>query len=135
MNVPAATLTLALTSATPVHAACSGFTMAETPAPPVELRTQVISNPAGSHRAFVVCQPTAAESEVCQESVFVENLAAGSILELRADCLLPWRPFSNLSWPADHVLQFDQWANPSFGHRYEVNVETHQLLRAQPIPD
>lgn len=130
-----AALTLALTSASAGQHTCSGFTMTETPAPPVHRRRQSVTSPAGSYRAFVVCQPLAAEPEVCQDRIFVEDLAVGSVLELRADCFLPWRPFSNLSWSADTVLQFVQWANPSFGHRFEVNVKARQLVRAQELVD
>lgn len=129
------TLTLVVTAASAAQDMCSGFTMTETQALPDHRRTQVVTNQAGTYRAFVVCEPLAADPEACQDRIFVEDMAVRSVRELRADCFLPWRPFSNLSWPAGSVLRFDQWATPFFGHRFEVNVETRQLLRAQPMAE
>lgn len=121
-------------AASPVQDQCFGITMAEIDAPPDHrLGRESVTNEAGTYRATILCEPLAGDAQGCQDRILVEDLAVGSARELRVDCFLPWRPFSELSWAEDNVLAFDQWASPTYGHHFEVDVEARQLLRALPI--
>jgi hypothetical protein len=40
------------------------------------------------------------------------------------------RPFVELKWTSDDVLQFEQWINPTSGGRYAVNLKTGKIVSA-----
>ncbi len=84
-------------------------------------------------KAYIVCLPISGTTAGCQDKLFVEDTATQKTYELKATCLLPWRPFSNLAWTTDKILLFEQWANPSFGHRFSVDVSTGKMIDAVAI--
>jgi hypothetical protein len=97
------------------------------------LTRESATNQAGTYRAVILCEPLPQNPDACQDRLLVQNLAVGETKAVGSDCFLPWRPLSDLSWVTDTLLEFDQWATPDYGHHFEVDVETDQLLKAEPI--
>lgn len=115
-------------------AQCPDFTVVETklPSDPTQLR-ETTSNQSAIFKAAIACVPVPESPGQCQDKILVERSDTGQVIELQSECLLPWRPFSNLVWKQQEILVFDQWINPGFGYRYAVNVSEGKLIEVSPL--
>lgn len=101
------------------------FEMVEVSAP--DDVSQETFNQEETFSAFTTCQ------ETCR--IFVSDVAANRIYELRAPSFLASRPFSDLVWVSGGVLTFDQWTQPHHSVHYAVDVPRQELVLASPFPD
>lgn len=69
------------------------------------------------------------------EVVIVHDGKADRFYEIRGLDDFPWRPFSDLKWVSDDVLQFDQWVNPGNGGRYRVDLKSGTVVAAGYVRD
>lgn len=92
---------------------------------PSRERQNITVNQEQTYQAFTICEPRA-EVEGCQETIFIEAIATEKYYQI-SGIPLSWRPFSNLIWQDETILQFDRWSNPHYGWRYTVDL-THKKL-------
>jgi hypothetical protein len=113
---------------------CQDFQVVETQATAnTQLTRDTAVNQSDYLKAYIACLPISGTITTCQDRLFVEDIATQKAHELKATCFLPWRPFSNLAWTTDTILVFEQWANPSFGHRFTVDISNGKMLETVAI--
>lgn len=81
------------------------------------------TNRSETFRAFTACN-----SDPCHEKIFTQNLSTGQIFEIQFPGYMAWRPITQMNWLNDNVLLFTHPSQPSYGHRYAVNVGEQRLL-------
>lgn len=93
-------------------------------------RQSPIANLNKTRAAYVAQFKMENESEATMDVIIIHDKATDKMLEIRGIEDFPWRPFSDLKWISDDVLQFDQWVNPNNGGRYQVNLKTGKIVAA-----
>jgi len=93
--------------------------------PPQE-RENIAVNEEQTYQAFTICQPIS-EHEGCQEKIFIEEISTGKYYQIQG-IPLSWRPFTNLGWRNETMLEFDRWSNPHYGLRYTVDMTEKKLV-------
>ncbi|HEY9852017.1 MAG TPA: hypothetical protein V6D28_21260 [Leptolyngbyaceae cyanobacterium] len=113
---------------------CQDFKIVETKAlsNSSELR-DITTNQSNTLKAAIACLITPGTPGQCQDKIVIQQAKTGKFMELKSECFLPWRPFSDLAWQTDNILVFEQWANPNFGHRYTVNVLNGKLIEVSSL--
>lgn len=96
-------------------------------------RQSPATNKTASRSAYVAQFAIDADAENTIDVIVVYDKTADKYYEIRGFDFP--RPFENLRWTSDDVLQFDQWVNPSRGGRYAVNLKTGNLVAAGYIED
>lgn len=102
-----------------------GFQMIETTIYS-EQNEEVVVNTKSTFRAFYQC------GDFC--TIFVEDISVEKVYKLQAPSFIPGRPFSNLVWKDDTILEFDQSTQPHQAVHYVVDVENQKLINAYPFP-
>jgi hypothetical protein len=103
-----------------------GFRMEEVPYPVGGIERERVVNHTESLIAFTLCD------EFC--GVFVEDISANRVYELKAPSFIPGRHFLNLVWIQEKILAFDQSTQPHLRIHYVVDVEEQELINVYPFP-
>lgn len=93
-------------------------------------RQQPINNADGTRTAYVAQFKMKENPEATTDVIVVFEKASDKFYEIRGIEDFPWRPFDQIKWTSNEVLEFEQWVNPNNGGRYAVNVKTGKIVRA-----
>jgi hypothetical protein len=100
--------------------------------PPKDRLSDVVVNPAGTVRAYVV--EKAWIGDMVRDHIQIEYLDSGKVFEIEG---LPveYRLYSDLTWVGDRYLVFDRWSQPHYGLHYVVDVVELKLVLVRGFPD
>lgn len=100
-------------------------------------KTSLVTNRAGTYKAFILCVPTIGADASCRSRVFFTEIKTGNTSVITGE--LPeveiMRPVDELKWLDNERLSYERWMNPHFGHRYVVNVRTRKQVGAWIVSD
>ncbi|HEY0049583.1 MAG TPA: hypothetical protein VGB68_09880 [Pyrinomonadaceae bacterium] len=85
-------------------------------------------NKSGSRSAYIAQFAIEPGGEALIDVIVVYEKSSGKFYELRGFDFP--RPFVELKWTSDDVLQFEQWVNPTNGGRYAINVKRGEIVSA-----
>lgn len=85
-------------------------------------------NKSGSRSAYIAQFAIEPGGEALIDVMIVYEKSSDKFYEIRGFDFP--RPFVELKWTSDDVLQFEQWVNPTNGGRYAVNVKTGEIVSA-----
>ena len=106
-----------------VESLAEGFSMIETNVP-LEFIEEEVVDPKGKYRALEVCD------SYCD--IYVEDLSSKTVYVLKAPSLRRTRPYSDLAWSDEAILEFVLVSQPHYGVKFTVNVETQEIINAVP---
>jgi len=85
-------------------------------------------NKSGRRSAYIAQFAIEPDGEALIDVIVVYEKSSDKFYEIRGFDFP--RPFDELKWISDDVLQFEQWVNPRSGGRYTVNVKTGKVISA-----
>lgn len=85
-------------------------------------------NKPGSRSAYVAQFAIEENNEALIDVIVVYEKSSDKFYEIRGFDFP--RPFEELKWTSNDILDFEQWVNPHNGGRYAVNVKTGKIVRA-----
>jgi hypothetical protein len=94
---------------------------------------QVAINGSGTLAAVIACVSLSDPSAGCQDALYIKRVSSGEVSRVTNECMLPWRPLTGLGWISDSTVQVDQWASPSFGNRFVIDVISGLLVALDPL--
>ena len=99
-------------------------------------KTTLVTNPARTFKAFVLCVPSGSE-EGCFMRVYVTETKTGNTYEINGEPIEVevMRPVDDLKWLDNDRLSYERWTNPHFGRRYVMNVRTRKQVGAWSLTD
>lgn len=89
-------------------------------------RDNITVNQAQTYQAFTICEPLF-EAEGCQEKIFIEEMTTGKYYQIEG-IPMSWRPFTNLIWTDEKILEFDRWSTPHYRLHYTVDMTEKKLV-------
>ena len=98
---------------------------------PQQERENITVNQEETYQAFTICQPLS-EEERCQEKIFIEEIYTGKYYQIQG-LPLSWRPFTNLAWTNETILEFYRWSNPHYSLHYTVDMTEKKLVNVSEI--
>jgi hypothetical protein len=98
-----------------------------------QLNPVMIASNGNGLSAIVACIPLAGNGAPCQDRLLVRNDATNQLLEITNDCFLPWRPLRGLVWLSEDSLQLEQWASPTYGTRYVIDLSLSAVTRFEHL--
>lgn len=93
-------------------------------------RQSPATNREATRSAYVAQFRTDGDAENLMEVVVVYEKSSDKFFEIRGFDDFPWRPFSEIRWFNNDVLQFELWVNPNNGGRYRINLKTGKVVAA-----
>jgi len=85
-------------------------------------------NKSGSRSAYIAQFAIEENNEALIDVIVVYEKSSDKFYDIRGFDFP--RPFDELKWTSDDVLQFEQWVNPHNGGRYAVNLKTGKVVSA-----
>lgn len=93
-------------------------------------RQSPATNPNATRSAYVAQFKIKDDAENLMNVIVVYEKSSDKFFEIRGFDDFPWRPFSEIRWIDNDVLQFELWVNPHNGGRYRVNSKTGKVVAA-----
>lgn len=93
-------------------------------------RQSPATNPKATRSAYVAQFKIKDDAENLMDVIVVYEKSSDKFFEIRGFDDFPWRPFSEIRWINNDILQFEQWVNPHNGGRYRVNLNTGKVVSA-----
>ena len=90
------------------------------------------------YQASVFCVPSrSADVPNCVHRVFIGDLQTDENFEIVGEepFVETSRLIDNLKWINAHILSYERWVNPHFGHRYIVDIRTMKQTDAFTLTD
>lgn len=91
-------------------------------------RQRPIVNRNGTGSAYIAQFAIEPNSKALIDVIIVHDTASDKFYEIRGFDFP--RPFDELKWTSNDVLEFEQWVNPHNGGRYAVNLKTGKVVSA-----
>ncbi|MBA2736845.1 MAG: hypothetical protein H0U50_08690 [Pyrinomonadaceae bacterium] len=85
-------------------------------------------NKSGSRSAYIAQFGIEEDKEAMIDVIVVYEKSSDKFYEIRGFDFP--RPFDELKWTSDDVLEFEQWVNPHNGGRYAINLRTGKIVAA-----
>jgi len=85
-------------------------------------------NKSGTRAAYIAQFAIDSDKENLIDVIVVHNSEDDKFYEIRGFDFP--RPFDELKWTSDDVLEFEQWVNPHNGGRYAINLRTGKIVAA-----
>lgn len=93
-------------------------------------RQAPIVNSGKNRSAYIAQFKMENDADAMLDVIVVHDKGSDKFYEIRGVEDFPWRPFSEIKWISNDVLQFEQWVNPNNGGRYQVNLKTGKVVAA-----
>jgi hypothetical protein len=93
-------------------------------------RQSPVVNPKGTRSAYVAQFKIDGDTDNLMDVIVVNEKPGNKFYEIRGFDDFPWRPFDEIRWINNDVLQFEQWVNPHNGGRYRINLKTGKVVAA-----
>jgi len=91
-------------------------------------RQRPIVNKSGSRSAYIVEFAIEENNKAMIDVIVIYEKSSDKFYEIRGFDFP--RPFDELKWTSNDVLEFEQWVNPHNGGRYMVNLKTGKVVSA-----
>ena len=96
-------------------------------------RQSPFANSSKTRTAYIAQFAIAEDAENLKDVIVVQTAGDKKFYEIHGFDDFSARPFSNIKWISDDVLQFEQWVNPTNGGRYRVNLKTGKAVAASYV--